>query len=132
MRRVAVYAGTRNIYHNMTTAVKSLLQTTRMDRVYFLIEDEEFPEELPPVIQCISMRVQKWLPCDGPNYTNAWTYMTLIRLALPEILPDETRCVWLDVDTIALDDLGGLFDMDLQGKCLAMAEEPIRSRDPVV
>lgn len=132
MRRVAVYAGTRNIYHNLATAAKSLLRTTRMDQVYFLIEDEAFPEELPPVIRCLNMRGQKWFPCSGPNYTNAWTYMTLIRLALPEILPDEVRCVWLDADTIALSDLGELFDMDLQGRCIAAAEEPIRSRYPFV
>ena len=132
MRRVAVYAGTRNVYHSMVVAAKSLLRTTRMDKVVFLTEDKEFPEELPPVIQNISMRGQKWFPCDGSNYTNAWTYMTLVRLALPEILPDEMRCVWLDVDTIALSDLGGLFDMDLKGRCIAAVEEPKRSLYPFV
>ena len=52
MRRVAVYMGTRNYYPLMVSAAKSLLANTRMDRVWFLIEDDEFPEELPDVIRC--------------------------------------------------------------------------------
>lgn len=51
MRKVVVYAGTRNVYHNMVVAAKSLLNHTQMDRVWFLIEDDEFPEELPDVIR---------------------------------------------------------------------------------
>ena len=47
MRRVVVYSGTRNVYHNMTVAAKSLLRHTHIDRVWFLIEDDAFPEELP-------------------------------------------------------------------------------------
>ena len=43
MRRVAVYMGTRNYYDMMVIAAKSLLSHTRMDRVWFLIEDDEFP-----------------------------------------------------------------------------------------
>ena len=46
MRKVAVYAGTRNVYHNMAVAAKSLLCHTQMDRVWILIEDDEVPEEL--------------------------------------------------------------------------------------
>ena len=129
MRRTAVYAGTRNLYRHMTTAAKSLLCNTRMDRVWFLIEDEAFPEELPEVIRCMNVRDQEWFRTDGPNYRSAWTYMALMKLALDEVL-DEKRVLWLDVDTIVEDDAGPLLEMDLEGKALAAVEEPRRGRHP--
>ena len=134
MRRVAVYAGTRNVYKNMVTAAKSLLIHTRVDRVIFLIEDDTFPEWIPPVIEClnISSMAGDWFNTEGPNYNCRWTYMTLIRLALPELLPDEDRVLWLDIDTIVNHDIGELFDMDLRGNLVAMAEEPSRSKNPFV
>ena len=84
MRRVAVYAGTRNIYNNMVVAARSLLWHTRMDRVVFLIEDDTFQEPLPSVIETMNVSGQEFFPQDGPNYQSRWTYMTLMRLVLPE------------------------------------------------
>jgi lipopolysaccharide biosynthesis glycosyltransferase len=118
------------MYHLMVVAAKSLLINTRVDRVIFLTEDDDFPEELPPVIERINVADQKWFLPDGPNFNSPWTYMTMMRLALPEILPDEDRCLWLDVDTIVNRDIGGLLDMDLGECCFAMAEEPGRSASP--
>ena len=130
MRRAVVYAGTRNLYKNMVTSAKSLLMHTRVDRVYFLIEDDEFPEPLPGVVKCFNVSGQKWFDPAGPNFGTRWTYMTLIRLALPEILPGEDRVLWLDVDTIVNRDIGELLDTDMAGCYVAAAEEPIRCKPP--
>ena len=56
--------------------------------------------------------------------------MTLMRLVLPEILPDEDRVLWLDVDTIVLKDIGKLFETDLQDYSLAAVMEPTRGGRP--
>ena len=135
MRRVAVYAGTRNVYGMMAAAAKSLLATTHMDKVYFMIEDDAFPEELPDVIETwnvakASMNGRHWFYQDGPNYKSQWTWMGLLRLALPGIFPKEKRALWLDVDTIVEQDIGDLFDRDLAGNYVAMVEEPVRSKYP--
>lgn len=129
MRKVVVYAGTRNVYHNMVVAAKSLLCHTHIDRVWFLIEDDEFPEELPAVIKTKNMSGQQWFP-DGPNTRKRWSYMSLLRLALHEILPEEDRVLWLDIDTIVNADITDLMKTDLDGCYVAAAEEPIRSKDP--
>ena len=129
MRKVVVYAGTRNVYHNMVVAAKSLLCHTHIDRVWFLIEDDEFPEELPAVIKTKNMSGQQWFP-DGPNTRKRWSYMSLLRLALPEILPEEDRVLWLDIDTIVNADITDLMKTDLDGCYVAAVEEPIRSKDP--
>ena len=132
MSRVAVYAGTRAVYRNMAICAKSLLAHTRMDRVWFLIEDDAFPEDIPGVIRTKNVSGQEYFPPSGPNYNTEWTYMTLMRLALPEILPDEQRVLWLDTDTIVEKDIGELFDIELHDDYVAMVEEPVRSRYPFI
>ena len=132
MKRVAVYAGTRNVYRNMVIASKSLLAHTRMDRVYFLIEDDTFPEELPPVIECKNVSKQPYFPPDGANTNSPWTYMTLMRLALPIVLQNEDFALWLDIDTIVEKDISELFERDMDGFQVAMVEEPKRSKYPFV
>ncbi len=130
MRRVAVYAGTRNRYGMMAAAAKTLLENTRMDAVFFLIEDDAFPESLPEVVRTVNVSGQKWFSPDGPNYNSKWTFMSLMRLTLPELFPYEARVLWLDVDTIVLDDIGDLFDIDLADNYVAMVREPPRCAVP--
>ena len=135
MRRVAVYAGTRNVYGMMAAAAKSLLAHTHMDMVYFLIEDDDFPEALPGPIVTFNvtfggMNARKLFDPNGPNFNSQWTWMSLVRLVLPYLLELEKRVLWLDVDTIVEQDIGELFDRDLAGNYVAMVEEPIRSKYP--
>ena len=130
MRRVAVYMGTRAVYYQMPIAAKSLLSHTHMDRVWFLIEDDEFPEPLPDVIRCKNISGQQWFSKDGPNYHAHWTYTCLLPLAYPEIFPEESRVLRLDDDTVVEKDIGELLDMDLDGNYTAMVEEPVRSHFP--
>ena len=129
MRKVVVYAGTRNVYHSMAVAAKSLLHHTPVDWVWFLIEDETFPEPLPDVIRTMDVSGQTWFP-DGPNTRKRWSYMSLMRLALPEILPEEDRVLWMDIDTIVEDDITELFETDMDDSYFGMAEEPMRSKRP--
>ena len=129
-RRVAVYMGTRNYYDMMVVAAKSLLSHTRMDRVWFLIEDDEFPQELPEVIQCKNISGQEYFPPWGPNYDAHWTYTCLLPLAYPDIFREEDRVLRLDDDTIIVKDIGGLFDMDMEDNYTAMVEEPVRGKFP--
>ena len=130
MRRVAAYFATRNYYRMMAASAKSLLNHTRMDRVWFLIEDDDFPEDLPDVIRCKNVSGQTWFTPGGPNYGTHWTYTCLLPLAFPEIFPEENRILRLDDDVIIEKDIGPLLDMDMKGNVLAMVEEPVRSKYP--
>lgn len=127
MRRVAVYAGTRNIYHQMAVAARSLTAHTRMDRVVFLIEDDEFPERLPSYFDTINVSGQQYFTPASPNYQSHWTWMTLMRTVIPYLLPDEERALYLDVDTICVADIGELFDEDLGEYYMAGVREPGQS-----
>ena len=127
--RAAAYCGTRNLYSDMVTAAKSLLMNSNVDKIYFIIEDDEFPYELPSdIFEIISVKDQTYFLPGSPNYKNSWTYMVLIRAALSKILPQEVdKVLSLDVDTIVDKDISELWDLDLSNYYLAAVREPFKS-----
>ena len=127
--KVAVYAGTRNIYEQMYVCLKSLLMNNEMDRVYLLIEDDEFHYPLPKNVMIANVSEQEFFEKDSPNYQSHWSYMTLMKCALATMFPDEKRMLWLDCDTIVDDDITDLFEMNMNGILYAGALEPRKSVD---
>lgn len=59
-------------------------------------------------------------PTSRPSLSAA----AFVRLALPDLLPDSARVVYLDVDALCLADIGLLFDTDLGGAPLAASLDP--------
>lgn len=125
--RIAVYCGTRNLYADMITAARSLKINSNVEKIYFLIEDDVFPHDLPSYVECINVSDQQYFDRDGPNYKNGWTYMVLMRAALHRVFPDIDKIVSLDVDTIAAKDVSELFDIDVSGVYFAGCREPNKS-----
>lgn len=125
----AVYFGSREIYRDMIPAAKSLLAHTDVDRVYFLIEDDAFPEPLPDIVEVINIRdvVPKYYSSSGPNYGTEWTYIGLIRTALTKVFPDDDKILSIDCDTIVTQDISELWDIDLNGYYFAAVKETLLS-----
>lgn len=119
--RVAVYCGTRNLYENMIPAVRSLMENTDDVKVYLLIEDDEFPYDLP--VEVINVSTQEYFPKGSASYSNPWTYMVLMRAALHRVFPQYDRILSLDVDTIVTRDIGELWDIDIDNYYLAGVKE---------
>ena len=129
MDKVAVYACTRNMYEQMYVCLKSLLANTIMDRVYLLIEDDEFPYPVPDIVHIGNVSGQQFFHPGSPNYSNPWSYMAMLRCVMSFILKDESRVLWLDCDTIVNEDISDLFDIDMEGYYYAGAMEPGKSKD---
>lgn len=117
MERHAVYSGTRNLYRDMLTAVKSLVVNSTVTDVHLLIEDDEFPYELPstPRFHVRNMSGQTYFKPDCPNIKTIFTYMAMIRAAYADIFPDIDRIVSFDCDTVCVDDVDYLWQVDLDG-----------------
>ena len=111
--RAAVYVATRNMYEDMVTAAKSLLCWSDVDRIYFFVEDDVFPLEIPSEIVTINVSGQKYFPPNGPNATTHWTYMSLLRAVLDMIFPEHGLILSIDNDTAVVDDVSGLWDLDM-------------------
>ena len=122
--KVAVYSGTRNVYPQMYTSLKSLLLNTDMDRVYLMIEDDEFPYPIPENVMTMNVSKQAFFLPGSPNYNTPYSYMELLRCALGFILVNEKTVLWLDIDTIIDNDISDLFETDMTGFFYAGAIEP--------
>ena len=128
MEKVAVYFGSRNIYEDMIPAAKSLLINSDVDKIYLLIEDDEFPYDLPKsgVIETINISglVPQIFTPNGPNYSTEWTYIGLIRAALTKVFPNLDKILTIDCDTIVARDVSDLWDISLDGYYFAGVREP--------
>lgn len=119
--------GTRNIYHDMIPCIKSVLKNTDVDKIYLLIEDDEFTEWLPNKCKCINVSGQELFDPEGPNYKSHWTYMAMMMCGLTKYIPDE-KVLYLDYDVLVLEDISELWDMDMTDYYFAAGIEPQRSR----
>lgn len=123
MTKAAVYSGTNNVYQELLTAAKSLLEHSDVEKIYFLIEDDIFPYELPKEIECINISNQVYFDKNGPNYDNVCTYMVLLRAAYSKIFPNLDRILSIDMDTIVNENISDLWDLDLTNYYIAAVEE---------
>lgn len=129
--KTAAYCGTRNLYSDMVTAAKSLSVNSSVDRIYFIIEDDEFPYDLPDYVECINVSNQKYFNKRGPNANSFWTWMVLMRAAYTKIFPNLDKILSLDVDTIVNQNIDELWDLSLDGYFLAGVLEPEKSEPDV-
>lgn len=122
----AVYSGSRNLYPHMVTAAKSLIANSPVGRVWFLIEDEEFPHELPDIISTIDVSGQEWFHPKSANIKTGFTYMSLLRVCYTKLIPSAERILQLDVDTVVVDDISELWRLNMGDAWLAAVREPPR------
>lgn len=128
----AVWCGTRNIYGDMETSAKSIIANSDVEKVWFLIEDEKFPTELPDMIECIDVSGQQFFKPGTPNMANGFTYMAMMRAALCHVLPDVDKALSLDADVIALRDVSRVWDIPLDGCYFAAAHEWHRTTEDAI
>ena len=126
--KVACYTGTKNLYPLMVPAVKSLIKNTTVDKVYLLIEDDDFPYPLPNFVETINISDQTWFKPGGPNMDSPFTYMAMIRAALCHIFPEINTILSLDVDTIFLKPCSEIWDLPIDNCYFAASQEPLRCR----
>ena len=129
MKKIAVYTGSRNIYSDMEMAAKALTAHSDVDKIYFLIEDDIFPSELPKHVETINVSDQEYFNPWSPNMTTHFTYFAMIRAALGDIFKQYDRILSLDCDTIPVRDVSHLWELPIDDYYFAAAAEPHRSTD---
>lgn len=120
---VVVYSATRNLYPYLRDAIASLLEYNSPRRIIILAEDDTIPEVPFAGVEVINVSNQEYFPTDSANYNGAFTYMSMMRLLYTELLPDESKVLQLDVDTVVCDSLLPIWDIDLTGKWFAAVPE---------
>lgn len=126
MYKVAVYTGTRNLYEHMVPAVKSLIANSDVDKVYLLIEDDEFPYELPDIVETRNISGQTYFDMtNNPNNKSRFTYMAMVRTCFTKIFPELDTILSLDVDTICINDVSAIWDIPIKNFYFAAVRENV-------
>ena len=113
-----VYFGSREIYKDFETAIRSLLAFNPEARVWTLTEDADPFYDLP-----VNNMIWNWREYFNQIPTRTkWKQFGPIRAAFTKILP-LNRVISLDVDTIVRGDISELWTMDLQGRHAAACPE---------
>lgn len=121
--RYVVYAGDHRVHGMMVTAAKSLLNHTRVDKIFFLTDRDDFGK-LPDIIQLIDVSKQNVFPPTCPNILPWYSYMTTLRAGLTKILPEDIDTVlWLDPDTIVTGDISDIWNTEITTRYFAAVEE---------
>ena len=126
--KAAVYTGSRNLYPYMVPAIKSLLIHSDVDKIYLYIQDDQFPEYLPPNIQIRNATNQKYFRKYSPNLNSKFTYLAMMRAALAKEFPDLDKILSLDVDTIVVKNISDVWNLPIQDYYFAASREPLRSK----
>ena len=130
MKHVVCYCMTRNLYEDFKATFRSLLKNGgKIDKIYVLAEDDDLGYPVPDIMEVINVSDQKFFPKDGPNYNQHWTYMALMRVALCKIFPDLDYILTLDVDTIVLSDLAGIWNCRIGNNYFAGVKESYLSNE---
>ena len=117
-----VYSMTRNVYEWILPSMRSLAEHNPDADVYILAEDDTLPFDLPMPAQIINVSGQEFFKKGSPNYDNMFSYINLLKVVYPQILPLD-KVIHLDIDTIVCDSLTGLWDTDLTGKWFGAVQE---------
>ena len=117
-----VYSMTRNVYEWILPSMRSLAEHNPDADVYILAEDDTLPFDLPMPAQIINVSGQGFFRKGSSNYDNMFSYINLLKVVYPQILPFD-KVIHLDLDTIICGSLTGLWDTDLSGKWFGAVQE---------
>ena len=113
-----VYSLTADYIHKAIPSIKSLLHYNPSANIFMLTEVDEV--DLP--ITVINVKNQKWFKETDVNFHNYFTYVNLLKVCYPSILPLD-KVIHLDADTIICDTLEPMWEIDLSGKWIAACPE---------
>jgi lipopolysaccharide biosynthesis glycosyltransferase len=128
MEKCVCYCVTRNLYPLIMPSLNSMLENGGVDRVFLLAEDDGIGIRLPERVTVRNVSGQTYFRADGPNYSNKWTYMAMMKAAAAKVFPELDRILTIDHDTIILGDISELWELPMDDCYAAGAREPYWSR----
>ncbi len=128
MQKVAVYTGSRNIYEDILACAKSLVAHSDVNKIWFLIEDDEFPFDIPSdLISTRNVSDQQYFEPWGPNMKSGFTYLAMMRAALALEFEEYDKILSLDADTICIRNVSHLWELPIDDYYFAASMEAHRS-----
>lgn len=119
-----VFCCTRNWYIHLYTIMYALLKHNKVDKIYLFIEDDEISYLKNDKIEFINVnKLPEYVREFSPNYNTKYTKMSYVRCYFSKILKED-KILYLDVDTLVVDNIQKLWDLDLKDNVIAGVHEP--------
>lgn len=130
---ILAYAANREYSLPLCAAIESVLETGSPERIYrIFVLHEDLPAETVRMLEGLGnertpvccLRVGHLVDENAMYAMYYFTREMYFRLLIPSVLPEFDKVLYLDCDTIALTDVGELFDTPLGGAVLgAVADQ---------
>ena len=110
---------TRNWYSYIAVEIYALLNTNDVKKIYLFIEDDKIPYLNDKRIQCINInKTKEYIFTNSPNYNTEYSKMSYIRCYFSKLI-DEDKILYLDADSIVIDNIQELWELDLEDNVVA-------------
>lgn len=118
-----VMCSTKNWYIHLKTVIYALMKNNKVDKIYLFIEDDEISYLKDERIEFINVNnLHEYITSDSPNYNTKYTKLSYLRCFFSKIL-NEDKILYLDVDTLVVDNIQELWDLDLEDNVIAGVHE---------
>ena len=120
---VCCFCCTRNWYIHLYTIIYALLKHNKVDKIYLFIEDDEISYLKNDKIEFININnLLEYVKQDSPNYNTKYTKLSYLRCYFSKIL-NEDKILYLDVDTLVVDNIQELWKLNLKDNVIAGVHE---------
>ena len=118
-------ACSKNWYFYMATNLYALLKNNNVEKIYLFIEDDEIPYLKDKRIEFININKFDFIKTTSQNYQTHYTKLTFARCYFTKVLKED-KILYLDADTLVVDNIEELWNIDLKDNVLAAIHEPGR------
>ncbi len=114
-----VYCVTANYIDKIKPSIRSLRDHNPDVDIYVVTEADKIDID---DVTVIDIRGQNYFPEGSINYNNKFTYIGLLKVCYQSLLSVD-KVIHLDADTVVVDSLKPMWDINLDGKWYALCDE---------
>ena len=115
---------TKDWYVYLVTELYALFKHNKVKKVYLFIEDDDIPYLKDDRIECINVnKLPKIINETSPNYNTPYSRMSFLRCCFTKYLKED-KILYLDADTLVVDNIEELWNIDMGDNVLIGVHEP--------
>lgn len=115
---------TKNWYVYLANLVYSIIANNEVKKIYLIVEDDKIDYINYKNIEFINInKTPKIIKETSPNYNTHYSKMSYVRCYFTKLLKDD-KILYLDVDTLVVDNIEDLWNIDLEDNVIAGVYEP--------
>lgn len=120
---------TRNWYYYLLVNIYALLNTNKVKKLYLIIEDDnvksikDLCDKFKIEVEFINInKIDEYVKQSSPNYNTKYSKLSMSRLYFTKIIKED-KVLYLDADTLVLDDISELWNIKFNDNVLIGTKE---------